>query len=120
MGIWNGRHQMEWQISTSQVPYHIEIVRNRSRRTLKGVINQRLVGQNPTVHTDLWQGYAILPLFVLSCVVHERVNHSQNFVVPITGAHIQGMDQKGVAEMVLKKGEGKREERYAKLCTKRP
>ena len=70
----------------------MEIVRNRSRRTLTGVINQRLVGQNLTVHTDLWQGYANLPHLVPSCAVHATVNHSQNFVDPITGAHIQGME----------------------------
>ena len=72
--------------------YHMEVVRNRSRRTLVPIINRRLVGQNLTVHSDMWQAYANLPLFVPRCAVHETVNHTQNFVDPITGAHIQGME----------------------------
>ena len=72
--------------------YHMQVVRNRSRRTLVPIMNQRLVGQNLTVHSDLWGAYFNLPLFVPSCGLHETVNHTQNFVDPNTGAHIQGME----------------------------
>ena len=41
--------------------YHMQVVRNRSRRMLVPIINQRLVGRNHTIHTDLWGAYQWRP-----------------------------------------------------------
>ena len=72
--------------------YHMEVVRNRDRRTLVPIINRHLVGRNVPIHSDMWRAYINLPRFVPNCGLHETVNHTQNFVDPITGAHIQAME----------------------------
>ena len=68
------------------------VVPNRSRRTLTRIINHFLRGNNVTIHSDCWRGYLNLPNFVPRCALHQTVNHSRNFVDPITGAHIQGIE----------------------------
>ena len=72
--------------------YHMEVVRNRNRRTLVPIINRHLVGRNVPIHSDMWRAYINLPRYVPNCGLHETVNHTQNFVDPITGAHIQAME----------------------------
>ena len=69
-----------------------QVVPNRSRRTLRRIINQFLRGNNVTIHSDLWRGYINLPAFVPRCTNHDTVNHSTNFVDPNTGAHIQAVE----------------------------
>ena len=70
---------------------YIQVVPDRTRATLTNVINQRLAG-NVTIHSDQWRGYMNLPLFVPNCVNHETVNHTANFIDPVTGAHTQNME----------------------------
>ena len=72
-------------------PY-MQVVPNRSRRTLVPIINQRLAGRNQTIHSDMWRAYHNLPHFVPNCGLHQTVNHSQNFVDPVTGAHTQHIE----------------------------
>ena len=66
----------------------MEIVPRRDRHTLTAVIN-RVLQVNSVIHSDEWRGYTNLPLFVPNCVQHDTVNHTYNFVNPITGAHTQ-------------------------------
>ena len=70
----------------------IEIVRNRSRNTLLEVIRRRVRGGS-IIMTDKWKGYLHLEI-LLFCYEfsHHVVNHSENFVDPITGAHTQSIE----------------------------
>ena len=63
-----------------------EVVPNRTRATLTGVMN-RILNANSTVHSDMWRAYNNLPLYVPPVVQHDTVNHTYNFVDPVTGAH---------------------------------
>ena len=68
---------------------YMEIVSQRDRVTLTGVLNRKLVA-NSIIHSDEWRGYLNLPQFVLTgWIQHNTVNHSFNFLEPVTGAHIQ-------------------------------
>ena len=40
--------------------------------------------------TDCWKGYSILD--DTENLWHETVNHQNNFVDPVTGAHMQGIE----------------------------
>ena len=42
------------------------------------------------IHSDQWAGYmhgAIAAIPVIPPYIHQSVNHAQNFVDPLTGAH---------------------------------
>ena len=81
-------------VDTRYIPARplLEVVPNRARRTLIPIINRVLVGQNVEVHSDMWRAYINLPNFCPRVLVHETVNHTQNFVDPVTGAHTQHIE----------------------------
>ena len=52
---------------------YVQIVPDRSRRTLSAIMNARLTG--PTiVHSDCWRGYLNLTQYVNQCILHETGN----------------------------------------------
>ena len=65
-----------------------KIVPQSDRVTLKGVLNRKLV-VNSIIDSDEWRGYLNLPQFVPACIQHDTVNHTFNFVDPVTGTHTQ-------------------------------
>ena len=67
--------------------FHVE---RRDKDTLNRVISAEL---NPgtSINTDEWGGYVDLNELGLD-FDHKTVNHSENFVDPITGAHTQTLE----------------------------
>ena len=59
-----------------------KVVKQRDARTIDRII-QRYVKQGSTIITDMWRGYGN----VRSRYRHIKVNHGENFVDPISGAH---------------------------------
>ncbi|PIO75150.1 hypothetical protein TELCIR_02810 [Teladorsagia circumcincta] len=66
----------------------IEIVSNRDKQTLEEIILRHVL-PGTTVWTDSWRGYRNLANIGY---VHRTVNHSQNFVDPISGVHTQRIE----------------------------
>jgi len=64
-------------------------VRDRSGATLISIIEKYVVAGSVIV-TDLWCGYNGL---AQRGFIHETVNHSENYVNPITGYHTQGIER---------------------------
>ena len=60
----------------------------RNALTLLPII-QRHVAPGTTIITDCWKAYRGLPTLGY---VHHTVNHSRNFVDPVTGAHTNGVE----------------------------
>ena len=67
---------------------YMEIVPQRDRVTLTGMLNRMLVA-NSIIHSDDWRGYLNLLQIVPVCIQHNTVNHMFNFVDPLSGAHTQ-------------------------------
>jgi ISXO2-like transposase domain len=61
-----------------------EVVKQRDARTIDRIVN-RHVKRGSIIITDMWRGYGNLRLNVR--YRHIRVNHGENFVDPVTGAH---------------------------------
>ena len=66
-------------------------VPDRSAMTLIPII-QKYVAPFSTIHTDCWKSYntlSTLPQFY----IHKTVNHSKNFIDPVTGSHTQNVER---------------------------
>lgn len=66
----------------------VEVVDDRSAETLNEIII-RNVRPGSIVYTDLWRGYSGLTELGFQ---HEVVNHSVNFVDPMTGVHTNSIE----------------------------
>jgi IS1 family transposase len=67
-------------------------VENRNAQTLEELI-KKYVLPGSTIHTDEWKGYSnIENIDVVPPYKHETVNHSKNFVDPVTGVHTQNIE----------------------------
>ena len=65
-----------------------KVVRNRDRATIVPII-QQVLQPGSTVHSDDWRAYHNLPVHAPNVATHNVVNHSVNFVDPVTGAHTE-------------------------------
>ena len=70
------------------------VVPDRSADTLTALI-LRHVETGSTIHTDQWAGYCRLGRVGF---IHHTVNHSENYVDPISGVHTQGIERAWVEE----------------------
>ena len=59
--------------------------RSRNARTLKGIIENH-IQPGSIIYTDCWRGYRDEDLADIK-KAHDTVNHSINFVDPVTGVH---------------------------------
>ncbi|RCN50226.1 hypothetical protein ANCCAN_03643 [Ancylostoma caninum] len=66
----------------------VEITDDRSAANLDAII-QRHVIPGDVIRTDMWKGYSNLKNLGY---IHETVNHSVNFVDPVTGVHTQRIE----------------------------
>ena len=78
-------------VDTSYTPCrgYMEIVERRDAATLIPIIEQH-VAPGSIIHSDQWRAYAQLqndPRFT-----YRSVNHSENFVDPVTGVHTQTIE----------------------------
>lgn len=64
-------------------------VPNRCSETLLPIIQQH-VAVGSIIHTDKWRAYDILNTYNYT---HKTVNHSVNFVDPVTGVHTQNIER---------------------------
>ena len=55
-------------------------------------IIERHVAPGTCIVSDQWAAYRNIPNWIGFNYVHETVNHEQNFVDPITGAHTQRIE----------------------------
>ena len=65
---------------------YMEIVSQRDKVTLTGVLNRKLVA-NSIIHSDEWRGYLNRPQFVQACIQYNTMNHTVNFFDFVIGAH---------------------------------
>lgn len=65
-------------------------VRNRNAQTLKDVIEAHVL-PGSIVYTDCWRGYRNEDLAEIG-MGHDTVNHTYNFVDPVTGVHTNHME----------------------------
>ncbi|KAL3119758.1 hypothetical protein niasHT_006448 [Heterodera trifolii] len=86
------RVREQWVFGMYDVHAHVGIVQlvpDRTRNTLLPIIEQYVL-PGTTIHSDQWAPYmggAIAAIPVVPPYVHQSVNHAQNFVDPLTGAH---------------------------------
>lgn len=84
-------------------PY-LQLVRRRNAATLLPII-QRKVQPGSVVHTDEWAAYRRMQRAL--GLHHRTVNHSVNFVDPVTGVHTQHAESNwSVAKDKFKKMKG--------------
>ena len=63
----------------------------RSREVLLPILRKWLL-PGTIVVSDCWSAYVDLDVHLEECEEHYTVNHSRNFVDPITGQHTQGVE----------------------------
>lgn len=86
------------------------MVPSRDAATLLPLI-QRYVKPGTTIHTDGWAAYNGLPALGYT---HHTVNHSVNFVDPVTGTHTQSIEGSWyAAKRKLKRGHGTSRQLFA-------
>lgn len=73
----------------SQTRIRFYVVQDRTGDTLIPLINSN-VEKNSTVVSDEWAGYNRLSQHGY---VHETVNHSRNYINPVTGFHTQAIER---------------------------
>ena len=79
----------------------MEIVENRGAEILLPII-QSVVRPGSIVHSDEWRSYRQIQ--GRTGLSHRTVNHSINFVEPITGVHTQNIESYwNVKKTVIKK-----------------
>lgn len=83
VGIYQGKTNMRFVV-----------VPDRKKNTLHDVI-RRYVEPDSSIHTDEWAGYRGLDQIGY---LHNVVNHSQNYVDPVSGTHTQGVERAWVEE----------------------
>lgn len=84
---------------------YLQIVVNRKAETLLPIISS-VVRSRSIIHTDEWAAYSGLSVLGF---VHKTVNHSKNFVNPITKVHTQKIEsQWNVLKSRIKKMKGVR------------
>lgn len=70
----------------------LRFVEDRSAATLLPII-QQVVLPGTTIHSDQWAAYNdITNIPVVPPYVHASINHSENFVDPVTGVHTQHVE----------------------------
>lgn len=85
----------KWILGFYDVEHKVGFVRflqDRSADTLNTLIMEH-VEPGSEIHTDCWAGYNnIVCLDVTPRYIHKTVNHSRNFVDPITGCHTNNVE----------------------------
>ena len=79
-------------MDTSQQPAigYMEIVQRRDANTLLPIIQQH-VAAGTTIYSDQWRAYTQVSTLP-NVASHQVVNHSLNFVDPVTGVHTQNIE----------------------------
>jgi len=89
-----GPREQIWAFGVVDTSFHpakglMQIVPNRRRETLYPIIRQ-MCRQGSIIHSDQWAAYATIGSEL--GFVHRTVNHSTNFVNPVTGCHTQHIE----------------------------
>lgn len=72
--------------------FFFKIVENRSSNILINIINES-IAPGSIIMSDMWRGYNNLEIILAqNNYTHLQVNHSQNFINPLTGAHTQAIE----------------------------
>jgi transposase-like protein len=67
---------------TNEKKCFLKVVEQRDARTITRIV-RKYVKRGSIVYTDMWRGYGSLNRYFR----HVRINHGNNFVDPVTGAH---------------------------------
>lgn len=91
-------------------------VPDRSRHTLLPLI-KHYVHKGTTIYTDEWKAYYRIPKLGYG-YTHKTINHSKNFVAPVTGVHTQNIERtwKDAKGWILRSGNKK--EHYSKYIAR--